>query len=418
MLKKGIFGMGLAGFAVLCMLMNASGNIVYMTSFDKDSGKLPNWTIYTDIKNVGSVIADNGNPFSVQKSTYISSPKDRATKAWATSPDLPSGYGNSPYVLEVYVYLPDTNNHWFYVMCNGQIRSVVDQDNKLVYRHDDINEKLMTLSTGKWYRLFYDVHLNGDKDCTTPHVHINVATGSSTWYYGPYNLYQNTYWTNLYFGDDESTTANFGTAYIDDVRVNDDIFFADFNSGDHIGWKWETTAGDYAKIYITSNKAASDTGKYSMRVDSPKTESMAWAYTPYINVKLDKPYTVSMNFYLDTYVMGGFFLAYNGHTWCYLVGDYSVPCVNLYSISGSTATKVASLPIWKWMYLRMDVRPADQKYDIYIGNCGDDNGPQYKTTVGFYSKDAINYLGMGDPDTSSSTGTAYFDNVRVEGTPK
>jgi hypothetical protein len=118
--------MGLAAIAVLCLLMNASGNIVYSATFDNDDGELPNWQYWVDDYGNGIVAPQKNVVFSTHKSMLITSPRDHATKAWAKTPDLPAGYGDKPYVLEVSFYLPDTNNHWFYVMYNSHIVCTVD----------------------------------------------------------------------------------------------------------------------------------------------------------------------------------------------------------------------------------------------------------------------------------------------------
>jgi len=400
-------GIGILGLGVLCMLLNATADVCYLDEF-KD-GNVDDWT--RNASGGGNIQCYPDWHMPDQKSLYVASFVGHSTKAWAKSPDL-STYANKDYNIDMYVNIPTSDNHWFYILYNGNIKCFIDYGTDLKVWYDGCAHLVKKLTADTWTRLNFNVDLN--EAGKGKHYHLTVGTTEK----GPFSFDSPTATSNLYMGDDEETDSNYGSAYFDNLNVNDVIFRDNFNSADRgiwrTQWAWDFTAGGYANIYMTSAKANADAGSYSLDIDAPDYWSIAWAFTPTYTINNGKTYTVSFCFYIEDECLY-FYLPYNGHIRMWVDPDRNL---RYFDNNDNTEKTVASLTKHTWYYLKIVVDPTiiqqvkpHVTYDVYVNN------NLAKSGLRAHFDTANKFLAFGDDTADYNWGRVFLNDVRVDGSP-
>lgn len=178
-----------------------------------ESGDLGQWS--TSCKSSGTVGATNADSKDLSdKALYIYSPSGTNSKAWVFTPSY-SFDKNKGYTVSMFIRVPNTDNNYLYVPYNGHIKCMIGTQDSgkgstLYSISGNTRTEVKTLDTGKWYYLKFDVRpLSKQYDIyiDNKRVATSVTTDSAS---------ANAF---LAFGDD-SIDANYGTVYIDDIRVD------------------------------------------------------------------------------------------------------------------------------------------------------------------------------------------------------
>ena len=209
MIKKTGYILGIFGIAALCMLPNCLADTIFYDGME--SQDLRYWSVSQSSPGVQDAYYLMYYHGHWGMRTYASS--SSASYACADA-DISGLDTDSYYEVELYVILSGTNNHWLYVVHNGQINCVIDKfqtyTNNLTLRYGTpkVNHHIMTLTADTWYHLKFDVYpASSDYDL---YVNGNYkATGG----------FDDPVYDYLRIGDDETGTSNYGYMVVDDVGV-------------------------------------------------------------------------------------------------------------------------------------------------------------------------------------------------------
>ncbi len=130
--------------------------------------------------------------------------------AYGLTPDFSFDF-DEPYVINTYFMIPNTNNHWILVLDNHQVHIVIDQNSDLKAWQGSYGgtKFIQTLNTGQWYK----ITCYADPSVDSYSVYVDGVFKIKA------HFFEDTAYHHLRLGDIESGSANYGTAYWDEISV-------------------------------------------------------------------------------------------------------------------------------------------------------------------------------------------------------
>jgi thermitase len=164
---------------------------------------ISDWTVYT-----------SSGTFATTSAQYVSPPCGLYMSSMASG----YAYGRTPdldidttqdFTITTYFRLPQTNNHWFWVLSNRWVEIVIDNNDDLcAYQPPNPTIKLADLNTNQWYHIKAVVH----PATSNYDIYLNC-------YYVATANFSGTYLRYLRLGEFENGGSNFGEGYWDDLLV-------------------------------------------------------------------------------------------------------------------------------------------------------------------------------------------------------
>jgi len=119
------------------------------------------------------------------------------------------------YKVELYFFLPTTNNHWIHVFKNRHIITVIDYGTELKARWGYTNYLITNLNTSTWYRITWRVEVFTQKYFVDV---FNVKLGKNITVNYECNFHGEPFGREPFvIGDTETGSANYGEAYWDNI---------------------------------------------------------------------------------------------------------------------------------------------------------------------------------------------------------
>jgi hypothetical protein len=390
------------------------------------------WELY--VGGSGTLGNDSTHYHSSPYSFHISSPIWASSCAYALPPAYTAVRPNSTgplnlidysrdYKVELYFYLPTTQNHWIYVFKNQHICTVVSSSTVFTARWSLTNYDIYTLSTSKWYRITYRVDVSEQKyyvDIYDTQLAANVVTNYTCNFHGeafgsePFRL-----------GDDEYGTANYGEAYWDDISLyfcqppSSYTVWSDHCEADPTANEWTCSVGGSGSFSNVSTQYYSSPCSYHM---SSYGNSYAYALAPtnkmvspdsngsLSSIDYSESYTVELYFYVPTTNNHWISVFTNRHI-CTVIDDNTMFTARW----GSTNYGIFSFNTATWYRITYRVVPPAQKYyvDIYDTKLGDYVVTRFACNFTDAASGTEPFL-VGDFETGSANwGEAYWDDISV-----
>jgi subtilisin family serine protease len=135
-------------------------------SDDFNDCDISDWTVVT----TGTGLIETTTEQYVSPPCGLKMDSQGDSRAYASSPLLDLDTSNE-YTISFWFKIPNSDNHWFMVMDNGQVHLVVDQDTDLTTWDGSTSQYVESLSVDTWYYIQcvahpssenYEVHVNGD----------------------------------------------------------------------------------------------------------------------------------------------------------------------------------------------------------------------------------------------------------------
>jgi parallel beta-helix repeat protein len=238
-------------------------NMIFCDDFN--DGDLSDWNISTT--GSGVMNTSNEHYISADKSLYMDAPG--SSKAFARSPKF-SFDDDHPYNLSSYFYLPQGNDHWVYVICNGQIRCVIDYGGDVKTVYDGSSHLIKTLNIGAWYNIRFDAHpINATYDVFIDGSYCQTAEFDEA-----------DSWDEIQLGDDTEDGSNYGSMYWDDINLSNSttsIVYNTYNIDINNNQINDCGCGIYAKhsvfVNATSNQITNCTYGIKAKEATPLTNS-------------------------------------------------------------------------------------------------------------------------------------------------
>lgn len=421
MYKKRTLGIGLAVIGIFCLMTTASGNVL----FQSDDQDLDSWVLAVDD---GASIGEDVNEYNDQNfhSLKINSPSGYENQAYVTSYQMNPFDGTDEYWVHLHVFLTSSNNHWFYIFSNNQIRLVVNYGTSLYASWPGGLMYLGDLSTAGFDEveihanpgggINYKAHIHGLawKDCTFANPNSNGDV--------------------VMLGDDEAHhnggSQNYGCAYFDSISIyhsipgdlNDYDMLEDFAMNKNYApyhpeaneWGWTEYKHGSGSAVTSGNYNSDDwdSQKTSLYIQCP-SDHQAWATTPTFNNFHDEDdYKISCWFYIqDTSAqsLNFFHIVFNGQVNLVVTGSGNV--AKLYYVLPGSLQEVCDIQPSHWTSLTLLVYPLYGDYDIYV-----ENTLEWQFAPTFSDdNDAFSYLQFGvDTADERNFGNVWFDDIRLD----
>jgi hypothetical protein len=198
-------------------LYDSAGNFVRTTggigfevrtslySDDFNDCNLSDWTVYTSSGTFGTTDTQYVSP---PCGLYMSS--QGSGYAWGRTPNITLDT-TQDFTISTYFKVPNSNNHWFWVLDNDWVNLVIDYGTDLSAYQGSHGPalNLATLDTNRWYLIEAEVH----PATSNYKVYLDRV------YKGTANFPAN-YLRYLRLGEFENGGANYGQAYWDDLLVS------------------------------------------------------------------------------------------------------------------------------------------------------------------------------------------------------
>jgi hypothetical protein len=198
-------------------LYDSAGNFVRTTggigfevrtslySDDFNDCNISDWTVYTSSGTFGTTDTQYVSP---PCGLYMSS--QGSGYAWGRTPNITLDT-TQDFTISTYSKVPNSNNHWFWVLDNDWVNLVIDYGTDLSAYQGSHGPtlNLATLDTNRWYLIEAEVH----PATSNYKVYLDRV------YKGTANFSAN-YLRYLRLGEFENGGANYGEAYWDDLLVS------------------------------------------------------------------------------------------------------------------------------------------------------------------------------------------------------
>jgi hypothetical protein len=179
-------------------------------SEDFNDCNISDWTVYTSSGTFGTT---NTQFVSPPCGLYMSS--QGSGYAYGRTPDLTLDT-TQDFTVSTYFKVPNSNNHWFWVLDNDWVVLVIDYgtDLKAYQGSHGGSLYLETLNTNQWYHIEAEVH----PATSNYKVYVDGV------YKGTANFASN-YLRYLRLGEFENGSSNYGDAYWDDLLVSRERYY-------------------------------------------------------------------------------------------------------------------------------------------------------------------------------------------------
>jgi thermitase len=175
-----------------------------MYAEDFNDSNITDWTVYTSSGTFATTTSQWVSP-----SCGLHMVSQSGGYAYGTTPTVCLDT-TQDFTITTYFRLPNTNNHWFWVLSNGWVELVIDYGPELSAYQGLQGPTLLidSLNTNQWYHIKVVVH----PATSNYDVYLNCYYVTTAKFPGNYVRY-------LRLGDFENGGSNFGEGYWDDLAV-------------------------------------------------------------------------------------------------------------------------------------------------------------------------------------------------------